>query len=191
MEENNVSNVSKLAKRNIVLYISIAIILVSLTFNFSFAYFTASLQGEGEQNVITSGDIKVEFTDSEVFTATDMVILAPEEVEVQSEKSTFTVKNTGNLPANYKIVLNPTLSSNLISADFKWQLLSGGSVVSSGTFANAVSGQDMDLTSLTEILPDAQVSYEFRIWLAETNQNQIDLTKGTFTGIIKSVAISQ
>jgi len=187
MEENIVK---KLSKRYLVLYISIAIILVSVTFKFSFAYFTASLEGEGKQNIIETGDISIEFTDSQVFNATNMIILSSDEVEEKSEKSTFTIKNTGNLTSNYKIQINPTISSNLINEDFKWELLSEGLVVASGNFANAVSGQDIDLTSYAQIQPEETVNYEFRIWLAETEENQIGLTNGTFIGIIKVQAIS-
>ena len=187
MEE---SNRSRVAKRNIVLYISIAVLIVSLTFSFSYAYFTASVQGTGKNNVIETGNIKIEFEDSEVITATDMVIISDEEVETKSEKSTFKLHNTGSLDVKYMLVLNPTISSNLRSADFKWQLLSDGVVVNSGNFANVVNAADMDLTNIATLESGASKNYEFRIWLSETNQNQIALTNGTFRGIIKAVAMT-
>lgn len=194
MDINVSEEKSKIAKRNIVLYASIALLLISLTFKFSYAYFAASLSGNesAQDSVVTSGDLKVEFTDSSVFNATDMVILTPEEVDAKSEKSTFTVKNTGNVVAKYKFLINTTLTSNLISSDFKWQLLSNSTVVSQGNFSTAVSGQDLELnSSYLTINPNDEVEYEFRVWLAEDEtRNQIDLTNGTFSGLIKLQAIS-
>ena len=182
----------RLPKRNLVLYVSIVVIIVSLTFKFSYAYFNAAVNGNDTayQTVINSGDLQMSFVDTQYINTTSMAIIDAEDVATQAEKSTFKVRNTGSATANYKVDLGVTISDNLKSSDFKWQLLVDGEVNNSGTFANVNSGSTITLTnSNLTLAPSSENSFELRVWLQDDpTRNQIGLTEGSFTGAVSLTA---
>ena len=184
----------KLPKRNLVLYVSVVVILISLTFSFSFAYFNARVNGNDStyQTVISSGDLQLSFLDTQYINTNSMTIIGADEVATASEKSIFKVNNTGNVNASYRIDLGVTISDNLKSSDFKWQLLVDGEVNNSGTFANVASGSTITLTSSNLTLePTHEHNYELRLWLQDdATRNQIGLTEGSFTGVVSLAAVA-
>ena len=184
----------KMPKRYIVFYLSIVVIIASFTFRLSYAYFAAhGISGESYQTVINSGDLQLSFLDTQYISSDKLVIIDEEEVATDAEKSIFKVKNTSNYNASYQIDLGVTISENLISGDFKWELLVDGVRNNIGTFADVSSGSSIKLTdSNIDIAPGEENNLELRIWLQnDPNRNQIELSEGTFTGVVSLTAGSK
>lgn len=178
----------KVPKRYVVFYLSIVVLIATITFKVSNAYFTANIYGNDSayQTVITSGDLQLSFLDTQYINTNDLTIIDASEVATKAEKSTFKVKNTGTASAKYRIDLGVTISENLKSSDFKWELLVDNVVNNSGTFANVNSGSTITLTaSPLALAPNEVHNYELRLWLQDNpSANQISLTEGTFTGVV-------
>lgn len=196
MKEKNKSNFSKV----IVLVVALIVLGISTTY----AYFTAKVSGTPTKTTLTSGNLKIE-TNLESVSAinnTNMRLINASDKATSAEKVTFYVKNTADstVNANYYIYLKGiTLSKNLYSNYFKWELLCNDTVVGSGTFASAtrtdtvtsgeadnVSTSAADITLNTEAIvleKNTSDTIVFRVWLEnDNNTNQINLTKGSFAG---------
>ena len=197
---------NKIKKRYIVFYASIALLLVSITSKFSYAFFVAAFDIDGEvyQTVIQTGDLKMQFLDAQYIDNNEMSLIGPDEVATKAEKSTFKVKNTGNIDAYYDLNLNITLTRNLISNDFKWELLRKDNndeyvtVLKSNFSGITIQDEAPSATTVIKLNntsfrlePNKSDSFIFRVWLEETNQNQIGLTEGNFTGNVSLQAIAK
>ena len=200
---DNDVNIKSFAKRNLVLYLSIAVIMISLTFKFSYAYFYGTVYGNDNvtPTTVDTAELKLQFLENEsnYISATDMVILEPEEVAEKAESATFKIQNNSTIAATYKVYFDVTLSTNLISEDFKYQL-TVGSQVFNGNFGGITKPVDPLVTTVTTsveltstdltLAKDAIANGEFKLWLAETNQNQIGLTEGSFSGSLRITTVS-
>ena len=182
-------------------YGAIILSLVIISVVVSYAYFTVSVNNDGEvyQTVITSGSLKMGFENSQYFDVDNMVILESSEIAQKSEKSYFDVRNTGTVNASYDLYFNTTLTNNLISPDFKWELLVDGVSISNGTFASITKNTTGSTTTASfkittdqlTLNPKEKNSCEFRVWLQETNQNQTSLTEGTMSGNVSIIAVTK
>lgn len=202
MEENNKN---KFPKRNIVLYVSIVVILICLTYRASYAYFTAFVVNETEpsQAVINTGDLKMKFEDGITYiNANDMIIVSAQEAEATNDNvSRFSVTNTGNVRASYKLYLTDyTITENLVSQDFKYKLKIGsqtftgnfyelfnGVPASSGVISSNSNDRVLNSTPVS-IDTGSTDNCELRVWLQEEDHNQISLAEGSFRGTVKLVA---
>lgn len=196
MKEESKSNFSKV----IVLVVALIVLGISTTY----AYFTNKLSGTPSTTSLTSGNIKIE-TNLESVSAINnkkIKLINEADKETSAEKVTFYIKNTAesNVDAKYYVYLKEiTLSKNLYSNYFKWELLQNGSVVGSGDFGSAtrtdtatageadnVSTTAADIALNAEALPLSKNTSDtiiFRVWLEnDENTNQISLTNGSFTG---------
>ena len=182
----------KIQKRTVVLYVSIAIIAICLSYRFSYAFFTTLVKGNDSTNqtVIKTGNLEVTFLNAEYINNSKMRIIPASDIENGADKSTFSIKNTGNMDAKYILRLNDVeISDNLKSADFKWELLIDGQSVKKGNFSSAQTGKIFNLMSTPLSLTKNQTSNcVFRMWLEESNKNQNGLTEGTFSSRIEVVA---
>ena len=181
-------------------YAGVILLLIVVSITGSYAWYTASVTNDGPvyTNVITAGSLKMGFENSQYFNATDMIIIGTDEIEEKAEKSIFDVRNTGNLNASYDLYFDTTITNNLISSDFKWELLVDGTTYSSGTFGNITANATSPTTAsfkLTNtpltLAPDEVDSCVFRVWLQETDQNQISLTDGTMSGKVSITAVTK
>ena len=85
----------KIKKSYLILIISVLILLIGV----SFAYFSLEITGNdtAKYNTITTGDLKLTFTDTNALTLTDAL-------PGDSATKTISVKNTGTIDTNYNIV---------------------------------------------------------------------------------------
>ena len=85
----------KIKKSYLILIISVLILLIGV----SFAYFSLEITGNdtAKYNTITTGDLKLTFTDTNVLTLTDAL-------PGDSATKTISVKNTGTIDTSYNIV---------------------------------------------------------------------------------------
>lgn len=206
MEENN--NNYKLPKRNIVLYLSVVVILMSFTFRASYAFYTATVTNltNPTPTVLESGNLELKFANgSKYINAQNLSLTTAEAAASATDNySSFTITNTGTLTGNYKLYLsNYSITKNLINSDFKWKLTINGTTYT-GTFYDLFNGMtpdangivssstvDIPLISNSISLPaGSNHSGEFRIWLEEADHNQIGLTEGEFRTTIRLIAVS-
>ena len=114
-----------------------------------------------------------------------MTLIKSANVAAEADKTIFNVarKAGSRYEIKYNIYLTDlTISDNLKSEDFKWDLLQNGTSIYSGNFASAESNEIFMLTAEPLLTNnDASKSYELRIWLEETDKDQIGLLNGTFS----------
>ncbi len=193
----------KLAKRNMVMYISIVAIIISLTFKVSYAFFTANISGNETitQTKAVTGKLDLTFATSAYINNSHLFLIKDNERSTKAETSQFSVNNNngvGTVDAKYELYLTDlTISNNLKSSDFKYELLINNEVKGSGSFLNATSGTDFKITSSIISIPQGQTdNCVFRIWLSETSADQSSLVgnskdnRNSFSAKIKLEAVA-
>ena len=188
-------------KRNLILYISIAVLLVSVGFKVSYAFMNAATTGNDTvtpMNVRT-GNLDINFTTSEYITTANKILLINDnESATKALKSSFSVTNptaTSTVNAKYDIYLsNITISNNLKQGDMKWELVKGNTVIENGTFNTTddyTTYFKLTKTAYQTISRGSTDNYEFRLWLSKNNTDQTGLLSGSqFSAKIKVVATS-
>ena len=181
-------------KRNLVLYFSITIILISVAFAVSYAFFNANILGNDKVTTtnVTTGTLTIDFATSAYINNTNLFLISDSDIETKADATKFSISNTnGNVTGKYTISLTDlTISDNLKSADFKWQLLKNNTALATGNFTNATTGTEYSLTTSNQSISVNQTdSYILRIWLSETQQDQLSLTNGTFSAKVKMTAV--
>ena len=100
--ENNRKKVLKMNKK-ITLGIVIGVLLIA-TIGFTYSFFSTSITGEGEENIVTAGTLQLVYKDG------DEVILN-NAYPGDSITKTFTVSNTGTLTVDYSIKLSELINT--------------------------------------------------------------------------------
>ena len=181
-------------KRNLILYLSLIIIIVSVAFTISYAYLKANVTGNDPATFtnVSSGKLDITFATSAYINNNNLLLISDSDVATKADQTSFTIDNTkSNISGIYKLSLTElSISNNLKSNDFKWELLKNDTIINSGNFSTAVTGTDFILTSSNQtITPGTTDSYKLRIWLSETTSDQISLTNGSFSAKVKMTAI--
>ena len=176
-----------------VLYLSITIILISVAFVISYAFFTANILGNdtATKTNVTTGTLNIDFATSAYINNTNLFLIADSDAATKADTTNFTVANTsGNVTGKYTLSLTElTISDNFKSSDFKWQLLKNGTELTSGNFLSALTGTDFNLTTSNQTINVGQTdTYILRVWLSESGQDQLTLTNGTFSAKVKMTA---
>ncbi len=189
----------------IVLVVALIVLGVSTTY----AFYSTSIKGEAGETSLGSAKLNVT-TNLESAGAINNPKLKLVSSAEQAEKVSFTVtnENTSTVSAKYYISLHDlTISSNLYSKDFQWDLSQDGTVKASGNFASATKTSDpvssaaanavtnaenLQLnTDALIIAPGKTDNLVFRIWLQNTDENQIALTNGSFSAKLYLEAVPQ
>lgn len=161
--------------------------LFFLSFSASYSYFTITpnitSSEEDRTTNVTTDYLDVNFTTSSYINNDNLVLIKPENVATQAERTTFNIGKKDGITYNikYNIYLTDiTISDNMKTEDFKWELLQNDSPVYSGTFVNAETGKDLMLTTNPLVLStETNANYELRIWLEETDIDQSELFNGS------------
>lgn len=177
-------------RRIIMIFGIIAIVLVISLLGFSYAWYVASnVSTKININTPNSDIIKTDFTVGEYINSTVGVPILDSEAATKADKNTFTIIASDSMTksANYNVYIDEiVIDEALKNADFKWELFKNGTSVANGSFASIGNNTRINLytTALTlnATIPD---SYELRIWLSETGENQNALMGKTFSGRIK------
>lgn len=177
----------KFSVRTLVFTISLIAIVVSGTY----AYFSVTTNyatpKEERTTYVTTDYLEVDFVTNEYINNTSLMLIKNEEVSSKADKTTFSIskKDGADYTIKYNIYLTElNISDNLKSADFKWDLLQNGVSIYSNNFSNAESLENYMLSAEPLVLNDDSASYEFRIWLEESSQDQIELLNGEFSAKI-------
>lgn len=176
----------KESKLNYKFLIMIAVI-VPIILSVSYAYFLAMVSGDNtiiDGNATNKFDIDLITTDNGYINASDMLPISETASADKAAKGIFSVKTgTNDYKINYSLSLTDiTLSDNLKSSnDLKWELWSSdtNTKISSGTFKNAPS--TLLLKNNIIINKNQTNNYELRIYVLETNTNQLELLDGTLS----------
>ena len=176
----------KESKLNYKFLIMIAVI-VPIILSVSYAYFLARVSGDNtiiDGNATNKFDIDLITTDNGYINASDMLPISETASADKAAKGIFSVKTGSNdYKINYSLSLTDiTLSDNLKSSnDLKWELRSSdtNTKISSGTFKNASS--TLLLKNNIIINKNQTNNYELRIYVLETNTNQLELLDGTLS----------
>ena len=181
-------------QRNFILYLSLIIIIISVAFTISYAYLKANVTGNDTATTtnVTSGTLDITFATSAYINNNNLLLISDSDAATKAEQTSFTIDNTkSNISGKYTLSLTElSISDNLKSNDFKWELLKNDSTINSGNFSTAVTANDFNLTSSNQtITPGTTDSYKLRIWLSETTSDQLSLTNGSFSAKVKMTAI--
>ena len=176
----------KESKLNYKFLIMIAV-LIPIILSISYAYFLASVSGDNtviDGNATNKFDIDLITADDGYINASDMLPISETASADKAAKGIFSVKTGSNdYKINYSLSLTDiTLSDNLKSSDdLKWELWSSdtNTKISSGTFKNASS--TLLLKNNIIINKNQTNNYELRIYVLETNTNQLELLDGTLS----------
>ena len=180
--------------KHTILYISIALILITTAFTASRAFYLAKINVTDTINpsTVTNANLEIEFLTSRYINEPKMMLINDADRQNSTAYTNFTItsKSTSTMTANYTLYLTDfTISTNFISEDFKWELTkkgdSGETTIATGNFSNAVSGKDYTLTTdEITISPSETQQYVFRIWLSYADRDQSNLLEGSFSGKI-------
>lgn len=180
--------------KHTILYISIALILITTAFTASRAFYLAKINVTDTINpsTVTNANLDIEFLTSQYINEPSMMLINDADRQNSTAYTNFTItsKSTSTMTANYTLYLTDfTISTNFISEDFKWELTkkgdSGETTIATGNFSNAISGKDYTLTTdEITISPSETQQYVFRIWLSYADRDQSNLLEGSFSGKI-------
>ena len=170
--------------KHVILYISITLIIATVTFALSRAYYLAKITVADKINATTvkNANLDIEFLTSQYINDANLMLIKDSERQVSAPYTLFSVTT------NYTLYLTDfTISDNFVSSDFKWELVqkndSGETQIATGSFADATSGKDYTLTTTDiTISPQDTHQYIFRIWLSYTDNDQANLLNGSFSG---------
>ena len=176
----------KESKLNYKFLIMIAVI-VPIILSVSYAYFLARVSGDNtviDGDATGKSDIDLITTNEGYINASDLLPISEDVSKDKAAKGIFSVKTGSNdYKINYSLSLTDiTLSDNLKSSnDLKWELWSSdtNTKISSGTFKNASS--TLLLKNNIIINKNQTNNYELRIYVLETNTNQLELLDGTLS----------
>lgn len=180
--------------KHVILYISITLIIATVTFAVSRAYYLAKITVADKINDTTLGNanLDIEFLTSQYINEPNLMLVKDSERQANAPFTSFAItsKSTSTISTKYTLYLTDlTISDNFLSNDFKWELVqktdNGELQVARGSFVNAESGKDYTLTTTDMIIaPQDTQQYIFRIWLSYTDGDQSNLFNGSFSGKI-------
>ncbi len=158
--------------------IVVAVLVITLTTIASYAYFTANINSNAQESVITTGNMAIEFIDGNVIGLTENMIPG-EYIEKQ-----FTVKNIGDVEAYYDIYLNDVVNTFNTKSDLVYELISenGSSVVET-----TCPDRNSKISSNITIGVGEKHNYTLKITFKETNRNQDDNKGKSFSAIVDLV----
>ncbi len=168
----------KIKKSYLILIISVLILLIGV----SFAYFSLEITGNdtAKYNTITTGALKLTFTDTNALTLTDAL-------PGDSATKTISVKNTGTIDTSYNLVwtelTNGIINNELvIEATCKRLNSSGTEEGTCSSISQKAVSSDSNITSNIPIKPGYTHEYTVKIIFIDTGKPQNYNKNKTFEG---------
>src|SRR5574344_1320238 len=164
-------------KKLLIFGIVIVVLVVSISLGLTYAFFTASVEGNDEAQIteITTGTLKLRLTDTNILNMDNAY-------PGRTESKTFTVENIGSAVASYDILLTD-VSTSFIGNDLKYTITSnnnGGSKTET-TLPNT----DETIIENAVIEPGIVQTYTLTITFKETGLDQNNNQGATYTGLIQ------
>ncbi|MEG2458067.1 MAG: hypothetical protein RSB41_04170, partial [Bacilli bacterium] len=169
-------------KKRTIIIVSIVSTLLLLTLGgFTYAYFTGVISGTGKMNTITIGSLNVEFSESANINVTLGKPILDSNVLTQGYKNTFTLGHKANakLDSCYKLSLViDNIQSKFAVNSLKWEIVEGSTVITSGHFSGAASGDQIVLLE-ESLSKNVTKTYSLIIWLSySSTEDQSNLLIG-------------
>ena len=157
--------INKLIKKQVMLILATVVLVGTLAVTTSFAVFEETKSNATDQKM-TIGDLDVTYTGGSAISITDINPMTDSTALSKTNNIyTFTIKNTGTVPYNFKVkvINNPSYTSNLLPHQYIRYSLNNGTASTLG------SGQgDYELTSGV-IEAGATNTYNLRLWVADAS----------------------
>ena len=157
--------INKLIKKQVMLILATVVLLGTLAVITSFAVFEETKSNATDQKM-TIGNLDVTYTGGSAISITDINPMTDSTALSKTNNIyTFTIKNTGTVPYNFKVkvINNPSYTSNLLPHQYIRYSLNNGTASTLG------SGQaDYELTSGV-IEAGATNTYNLRLWVADAS----------------------
>ena len=158
--------------KNKKLYLLLGVILLVILLvgiGFSFAYFTANVDGDASANVITTGVMKLTFEDGALIgTQSNMV-------PGTSITKKFKVKNTGTVSTNYNVYFSEVINTFVTKTDLVYNITCKSNNCNESNKENITVPSSPDkMIDNQAIEPNETQEYELTILFKETNVNQDD-----------------
>lgn len=178
-------------------FVVIAIICVLLGTSYAWYTFTDATTSFNVETMSENVDLAVVFTNDSNISTTVGIPITSEQVDEYASKTTFSITPSstviGSRQVAYQIeIADFSIASELKNSSyFKYSLLETvdgtTKTISSGNFSGA-TGSTFVLKSMSTLNSsdlDKTHSFEFRIWLEESNEAQNDLMGKRISGKIK------
>ncbi len=157
--------INKLIKKQVMLILATVVLVGTLAVTTSFAVFEETKSNVTDQKM-TIGNLDVTYIGGSAISITDINPMTDSTALSQTNNIyTFTIKNTGTVPYNFKVkvINNPSYASNLLPHQYIRYSLNNGTASTLG------SGQgDYELTSGV-IEAGATNTYNLRLWVADAS----------------------
>ncbi len=162
------------SKQKITLLI-LSIMIITLTTIASYAYFTAVVKGNSTENIVTTGSMRLEFSDGRKISALNIM-------PGESVTKTFKVKNVGTVSTVYDLYFSELVNTFVDRSDLVYTLSSptGCSNTSERIVPNE-SNNDSKLTSSCPIEPNIEHEYTLTITFKDDGTNQDDNKGAAFS----------
>ena len=158
--------INKLIKKQVMLILATVVLVGTLAVTTSFAVFEETKSNATDQKM-TIGNLDVTYTGGSAISITDINPMTDSTALSKTNNIyTFTIKNTGTVPYNFKVkvINNPSYTSNLLPHQYIRYSLNNGTASTLG------SGQaDYELTSGV-IEAGATNTYNLRLWVADASK---------------------
>ncbi len=142
----------------------------------SYAYFAVIATGTSNNNIVTSGTMKITYTDGPQVSLENAI-------PGDSLTKTFTVKNTGTVDTEYDIYLSDVVNTFVDKSDLVYTLTSDtGANITTDTEIPSASSK---IVSLQNITPNETHSYTLTIKFLNKNEAQDDNQSKLLKTIIK------
>lgn len=163
--------------KRIILLITVGILLlVTLSIAGSYAYFVADVSGDSQQTVITTGNMKLLFTDGPSLSANNLI-------PTQKVTKTFKVKNTGDIDTVFNIYLSEIINTFEDKTDLKYKV-TGQCSDEAYHQVLASSGEESKIISSCPIAPNQEFEYSLELYFEDDGSNQDDNKGKRFTAKI-------
>ena len=185
--ENQDNSKKRIMLGALIIVVSIIIIGASL----SYAYYLNTVEeiNPGNQGTnLTSGELTMNLETTQTINVNNASLIDESNVTTDADYTAFSItlpESAHAASATYSLYLTElTISDNLKDSNVKWALYDGAgtSVIVSGDFTNATSGQNLVLDDDISISRGTTTAYRLYIWLNnDPNNNQTELLNGSLS----------
>ncbi len=157
------------------LVLVVSLMIICITSLVSYAYFTASVNGSTNSNVVVTGQMEVTYEEG------SNINLKPDMIPGDYITKTFSVTNTGNVDAIYNIYFNEVINNFDPKSDLVYELISENGA----NISETVCPDSKEIISPGILLGVGQThNYTLKITFKETGVNQDSNKDKIFSGKI-------
>ena len=178
-------------KKSVVVLIITIAIFVGIIFGSSYAWYAYNNAESRVKGTTIKETPTVIFSQTEYVQSKEIMPIKDEDRYNYANKNSFTLTIGENLK-DYETAIeislkDITMSNELKTAGYKYELLQDGVVVATGDFSNLSSSKEMTIMPMTVLHPSSYpmvYNYELYIWLSEDETDQNNLMNKVFSAKI-------